>query len=592
MPMPDFVVGGVHGLRQPSLAATLTIGNFPACVNWPVLDAWLQQWMDESPRTLGASGHEVAGFAWRVLQGTAALLRAGGVPVAEAGQVIECTPIPEDARYWRCLVRLPTVEGFPPQHLLSACEAVFSSLEALLQGAESALVLSHFYQRTEQEILPALRATGLTSGTTMTLLRSAWAANIPWRCLGQGMVRLGWGSHQRVMSSSHADSDSLLGTQVAQDKLMAAQWLRRAGLPAPEHHVVTRVDHALQAATMLGYPVVVKPVDRDRGEGVTVDVSNERLLRDAYVRAAAYSPRVLVERQAPGDCHRILVVRGEVMYVVKRLPVAVCGDGRHTVGELVAAANAQALNQAPWRCPPPLPLDLAARECLRRAGFKDTSVPSSGVWVRLRRLESTADGGRDEDCMSALHPDNAALAIRAATLFDLDLAGVDLISPDISISWTLNGAVINEINAAPTLGASQQSIDAMPRLMARLLEARGRIPLEVFAGGEAAWAAARERQQQLCNVGLACFVSGGSRTEVPTGQGLPLAATGTFARCEALLSHRRVAALVMVLDDDDWLRLGLPPDRIDRFTWLGPESPVGARWRAHLAPYVTSVTSP
>jgi cyanophycin synthetase len=44
----------------------------------------------------------------------------------------------------------------------------------------------------------------------------------------------------------------------------------------------------------------------------------------------------------------------------------------------------------------------------------------------LRVIESTADGGYDQDVGAVVHPDNIHIAVRAAALFDLEVAGVDI----------------------------------------------------------------------------------------------------------------------------------------------------------------------
>ena len=50
-----------------------------------------------------------------------------------------------------------------------------------------------------------------------------------------------------------------------------------------------------------------------------------------------------------------------------------------------------------------------------------------------------------------VHPDNIALAVRAARIVGLDIAGVDFLCPDISRSWRDVGGAICEVNAQPGL---------------------------------------------------------------------------------------------------------------------------------------------
>lgn len=124
-----------------------------------------------------------------------------------------------------------------------------------------------------------------------------------------------------------------------------ANVLRVAGLPAPIHGLVTAESDAISAAKKIGYPVVIKPSDRDRGEGVTVDVSDEAGLQLAFAHAkeSSRSKQVIVERQVAGVCHRLFVANDKLLYAVKRHPMSVTGDAQHTIQELV---DAEVANQA------------------------------------------------------------------------------------------------------------------------------------------------------------------------------------------------------------------------------------------------------
>ena len=85
------------------------------------------------------------------------------------------------------------------------------------------------------------------------------------------------------------------------------------------------------------------------------------------------------------------------------------------------------------------------------------SIPDPGTWVALRRIESTDWGGVDEEVTALIHPDNLKAALMATELFGLDMAGIDIISTDISRPWFETGAVINEVNFAPLLGGAEIS---------------------------------------------------------------------------------------------------------------------------------------
>lgn len=549
---------------EPRQPLSIHLTELPSPPDWPGLDAWLATWLGQPPPEWpGAAALATAAqanapiataarLAWRVALAAQALLDASGIPVLAAGEVHHVQPDPQTAGRWHCELRVPVLAGVPAQLITQAHASALAYVQAAAQARHGEAWQSDLDTHLTHTVLPALLAHAVATPSTMALLRAAHAQGMAWQHEGQGVFQLGWGRHGVHLVGSRLDSDSALGIRVAGHKLLAAQWLRRAGLPTSRHQLVSTLAHAREAARLLGWPLVLKPVDRDRGEGVSVQVHDDASLQAAFAHALRYTTHVLVEQQAPGVCHRLLVVRGQLMYAVKRLPVAVQGDGEHTARQLVAARNAHWAAQAPWRRPPPLPCDTLAQACLAHAGLSlDAPVPR-GQWAPLRHIESTADGGRDEDVMAHLHPDNVALALRAAALFGLDVAGVDLISPDVSVPWHANGAIVNEVNAAPTLGASQMSLDAMPAVLGRLVPGDGRITVEAVLDGPGAWAQAQARQQAHIAQGRACYLSTDAATWDAQGQEVVLTTRGLVVRCQALLLDKAVGALVIVAPALEW----------------------------------------
>lgn len=552
---------------EPRQPLSIHLTELPSPPDWPGLDAWLATWLGQPPPEWpGAAGlanaaeantpiDTAARLAWRVALAAQALLDASGIPMLAAGEVHQVQPDPQTAGGWHCELRVPVLAGVSAQLITQAHASALAYVQAAAQARHGEAWQTDLNTHLTHTVLPALLAHAVATPSTMALLRAAHAQGMAWQHEGQGVFQLGWGRHGVHLVGSRLDSDSALGIRVAGHKLLAAQWLRRAGLPASQHQMVSTLDHAAHAARLLGWPVVLKPVNRDRGEGVSVQVGDGVSLRAAFAHAVRYSPQVLVEKQAPGVCHRLLVVRGQVLYAVKRLPVAVQGDGASTARQLIAAAHAHWRGQPPWRRPPPLLEDAQAQASLQQAGLSlDATVPS-GQWAPLRLIESTADGGRDEDVMACLHPDNVALAIRAAALFGLEMAGVDVISTDISVPWHANEAIVNEVNASPTLGASQMSLDAMPVLLARLVPGDGRITVEAVLDGPGAWAQAQARQQAHIAQGRACYLSTEATTWDAQGQEVVLTTRGLMARCQALLLDKAVGALVIVAPALEWARL-------------------------------------
>lgn len=393
--------------------------------------------------------------------------------------------------------------------------------------------------RRSKSVVPAGKS-------TIPVLRVAHALGIPYRHLGLGVYQLGWGSRARRLDRSATEKDSAQGARLCHNKTSAIRLMTQAGLPVPWHALATTIDQAHKCGKDMGFPLVIKPMALDRGEGVHVDVSEESEVIQAFNEVKRLAPQlpVVVEKQVAGVCHRLFVVQGQLLYAVKRDPVSVFGDGKSTVKELVRVEFERESARPPWLRSETVLLDTAALAELKRCGLDESTIPQSGQKISLRRIESTASSGVDEDFTARVHPENLKIAIQAASLFELEVAGIDLISEDISVPWFENGAVINEVNFAPLLGGAAISRSYLPRFFEQLMPDLGLIPIRIFQGAHAKTEALKARDAFL-GQGVDCFWLDDDGLYDPVGAKIQLTSKTLADRCRAALLNRDVAALVI-----------------------------------------------
>jgi cyanophycin synthetase len=252
---------------------------------------------------------------------------------------------------------------------------------------------------------------------------------------------------------------------------------------------------------------------------VSLDVTSDDLgVAFESAHAASRSNSVLVERQVSGVCHRLFIARGQLLYAVKRLPIGVYGDGVRSIEQLVNDVVAIEAQNPSWKKSKLKPIDDVARDSIRPQWGTEHAIPKSGEFVGVRRFETTAWGGVDEDVSNCIHPENVRVAIAAASALGLDVAGVDIISDEFIRPWHENDAVINEVNFAPLLGGGDISRANLDQYLKLILGGDGRIPVEVFVGGEAAWQAAANRQRELSDLGVKAFLTNATSTWTPDYQ--------------------------------------------------------------------------
>ncbi|MCC7273681.1 MAG: hypothetical protein IT561_13500 [Alphaproteobacteria bacterium] len=475
--------------------------------------------------------------------------------------------------------------GRPPAVLMLECLEPRATLDALhlavaIAGApaDGEAGLGPMVARFQRAYARALPGTD-----EWALARAVAARGIAWRRVEQGPelshLVVGEGRHRRRLLGTVSDRTSHFAATVAERKDQCTRLLARHLFPVPRQRLVRDAEAAVAAAAAIGFPVVVKPIDRSGGVGVAVGLAGPAEVADAFAAARRHARGVVVESMLLGGDHRLLVIGGRLVAASRRTPAQVVGDGRRTVAELVAATNADPRRSEPGGLLQPIVLDGEAARLLAARGLTAASVPAAGEAVPLRSAGNRSQGGTVEDVTARVHPDNAALACQATRLLGLDVAGVDLIVPDIARSCLGTGGGICEINRYPSLLthlAAPGAPDVVAAYLDHALEGGGRrrIPIAVVVGGDAADAVADAVGGTLEAQGLGVGVAAGGLVAA----GLPLAdpGRGDPGRVARLIDDPMVGALVVAVDARDLLVRGLGHRRCDFAVAVADEAPEGA----------------
>ena len=475
----------------------------------------------------------------------------GNMPIFDLPAVLSFYLEDQKRKIFYAEIQVDKIEAVPE----NVYQSVINSSSAIcVWMSENPLYASDknkYYATIREKIIKPLQSMVPAGKSTIPLLKVVHSLGIPFIHLGLGVYQLGWGSKARIMDRSTAGQDSAIGAKLVQNKLATAHILRKAALPAPTHDMVVTENDAISSAERIGYPVVIKPLDQDRGIGVSTDIYNENKLKKAFTSAfqLSRSKRVIVEKQVSGVCHRLFIANGKLLYAVKRLPMSVIGDGIKNVKELVDAELLIQSNRPPWNRSEISAIDELAKTAIIQAGFTLDSVPESGAFVPLRKIESTEWGGIDEEVTEKVHPENVAIAINAARLFGLYIAGIDIITDDISTPWFENGAIINEVNFSPLFGGGEISRRHIPLFLRDFIDGDGKIPVSIFEKNQTQQAVAY--QQQLIKSGVNCYLVSENESIDSKGQSIFHGSLDLNAKITALFMNSKVDAIVVVTSIND-----------------------------------------
>ncbi len=330
------------------------------------------------------------------------------------------------------------------------------AIECLLTAAEMINMIIAGSVPDIKEVREHLKRTAAETdmGTsTGALFEEARRRNIPVVCLDHSSVlQLGNGKYTRYLEASLTDRSGCIAVDVASNKHLTKLRLSEEGLPVPQGDIAYTYRSAAVAASAIGWPVVIKPFDASQGRGVFTNIVNFNELKDAFNAAIKYSSAVIVERHIPGKDHRLLVVGGKMVAAAERKAPAVIGDGIHTVRQLVEMENQNPFRGADHEKPLTIiKIDDMSRQVLAQNGYNENSIPEAGKKILLRYNGNLSTGGTARDCTDEVHPYNAELAVKAAELMELDIAGIDITCGDISKPLKEGDGALIEVNAAPGL---------------------------------------------------------------------------------------------------------------------------------------------
>jgi cyanophycin synthetase len=290
--------------------------------------------------------------------------------------------------------------------------------------------------------------------TTESLVREAETRGIPWMPLETcDLLQLGYGKHQKRIQASLTAHSNILAVELACDKEKTKNILASMGARVPQGKVIYSFSELEDAIPRLGgFPIVIKPLNGNHGRGITIDIKSWEHAEIAYDRAKEVSKGVIVEHFYQGRDHRILVVNHKVVAVAERVPAHVVGNGKATISALIDQEN-----QDPRRGEGHdnvltlIKLDDSTDEVLSNQGYTlDTVLPLDQVCY-LRATANLSTGGIAIDRTDEIHPETLWLAERVSKIIDLDVAGIDVVTTDISKTLAEADGVIVEVNAAPGL---------------------------------------------------------------------------------------------------------------------------------------------
>jgi len=287
--------------------------------------------------------------------------------------------------------------------------------------------------------------------STGSIVEEARSRNIPHiRLNEQSLVQLGYGIYQQRIQATTTCKTNMISVDLASDKDATKKLLGRMGVPVPKGFTIRNAEDVEDIVERLGFPLAVKPLDANHGKGITAHLNTLEEVKTAFTEAKKFSKTIIIERSLSGSDFRALVVNNKLIAVAERIPAHVKGDGKSTIQQLIDKENLDPRRgYGHEKTLTAIKVDEMTLRILELKGYSLETVLKKNEVCYLKSTANISTGGTAIDRTEEVDPQNIFLFERIAKIVGLDVAGIDIIAPDVSTPLAENGGGIVEVNAAP-----------------------------------------------------------------------------------------------------------------------------------------------
>ncbi|HTE23962.1 cyanophycin synthetase [Flavitalea sp.] len=332
-----------------------------------------------------------------------------------------------------------------------AAEAAFRITSALIDDTSTLIDDLNFDIRAEVEAIRAIACKNKLGPSTSSLVAEAKRRNIPViRLDDNALIQFGYGAAQRRIEATLASTTCSIAVDLAGCKAATKNILRSGYIPVPEGRKFSSEEELKEICEELGFPLVIKPVDGNQGNGATTDIRNFDEASAAFKIAKGFSSNLICEKFIIGSDFRILIINFKFEAAALRTPARITGDDIHTINELISVANEDPdRGDGHENSLTKISIDEVTLNFLKHQQLDLSTVLPIMQEVFLKPTANLSTGGTAEDVTELVHPDNIKLFERVARIMNLDICGIDVIAPSLAEPITDNGGSIIEVNAAP-----------------------------------------------------------------------------------------------------------------------------------------------
>jgi D-alanine-D-alanine ligase-like ATP-grasp enzyme len=254
------------------------------------------------------------------------------------------------------------------------------------------------------------------------------------------------------------------------DKQWFKSFLKKHKFPAPEGKMFVSANRAFFYGKNLGFPLVVKPANGSLSHHATYPIYTEDELKNAIAVAKIYRPDIIVEKFIAGSFYRATVIGKRRVYICRKDPANVIGDGVSTIKALIDQKNSHPLRASPSMRGATLHTISSGEALLNRLaqnGLSLSSILPCGVKLFFNNRVTLSSGADVITCTDSAHPKTRELFLEISCRLNTRLIGFDFICKDIELEFGVQEFAIIEANTLPYIDMHAYPSSGAPDPVAR-----------------------------------------------------------------------------------------------------------------------------
>ncbi|MFH2130067.1 MAG: cyanophycin synthetase [bacterium] len=250
-----------------------------------------------------------------------------------------------------------------------------------------------------------------------------------------------------------SDYNSLEVRKKSRTKLQARESFAEHNIPHARGTLFTNPWTAFRFVQQHGFPVVIKPNVSGYSRGSHFPITNFREFWKAVILVKIWWPSSIIEEYLLGKNYRVVVIKDEIMSVIRRYPPFVVGDGEKTISQLIDEENRQREELGLLPVIHLISKNRRTLKYLKKQNRSLSTVPAKGEEVFLYNKIALAPGGIVETIdTNTISAKNRELFFKIRESFDANIFGIDVIfEKGIEFDYDRQKCIFLELNSRPFL---------------------------------------------------------------------------------------------------------------------------------------------